>query len=90
MQKRVYIGNLASQTDSSDLEILFSTVGNVETASIVSGFGIVDMSTETEALNCVEYFHGQEHDGNLLRVSQVAPQPRQPTVRPVVGRRRSS
>ncbi len=88
MRKRVYVGNLAGTTDTTGLEILFSTIGNVETASIVSGFGIVDMSTETEAVNCVEYFNGQEHDGNLLRVSQVAPQPRRP-VAPALFRRRS-
>ena len=45
MQKRVYICNLAGTTGTSDLEILFSTIGNVEEARIVSGLGIVDMST---------------------------------------------
>ncbi len=90
MQRRVYIGNLAVSMDSTQLEILFSTIGNVENAKVVSGLGVVEMSTEAEALNCVEYFHGQEQDGLAMRVSQVAPKPRPLQPQPTLSRRRSS
>ena len=57
MSTKLYVGNLAFQTTSQDLQQLFAQAGTVESASIVEdrdtgrsrGFAFVEMSTEEEA-----------------------------------------
>jgi len=73
--KTVLVGNVAAGMDTSDLEVMFSTVGNVEKISFNTDSStgrtrcLVEMSTPMEANDCVDRFHGQDLNGNTLRVS---------------------
>ena len=81
MGKRLYVGNLSYNTDSSGLEQLFSQHGSVQSAEVVSdrmtgrskGFGFVEMGTEEEAQAAIAALHGQEYDGRALTVNEAKP-----------------
>src|SRR5512132_1160706 len=57
MSMKLYVGNLAFQTTSEDLQQLFAQAGTVESASVVEdrmtgrsrGFAFVEMATKEEA-----------------------------------------
>ncbi len=78
---KLYVGNLAFQTSSSDLEQLFSSVGTVQSASIVEdretgrsrGFGFVEMSSNEEGTAAIAEFNGKEVDGRNLNVNEARP-----------------
>lgn len=63
------------------LEDMFTMIGNVlnaqvllDTVSGVScGLGLVEMSTEDEAHDCVRYFNGQVRDDHALVVRKNTP-----------------
>ena len=75
MNKTVLVGNVAASMDTSDLDVMFSTVGNVEKISFITDSNtgrircLVEMSTPTEAVDCVDRFHGQDLNGRTLSVS---------------------
>lgn len=86
MGKKLYVGNLAYSVDSSSLENLFSKHGSVESARVITdrdsgrskGFAFVEMSSESEATECISYLNGREHEGRQLSISEAKPQePRQ-------------
>ena len=64
MSTKLYVGNLAFETTSQDLQELFSQAGTVESASIVEdrdtgrsrGFAFVEMSTKEEAAAAIDQF----------------------------------
>lgn len=73
--KTVQVGNVAASMDTGDLDVMFSTVGNVEKISFVTDSEtgrtrcLVEMSTPMEAVDCVDRFHGQDFNGTTLSVS---------------------
>jgi RNA recognition motif-containing protein len=79
--KRLYVRNLGSSVDSSDLEDLFTMVGNVQSAQVVidtlTGLskcvGYVEMSTAQEAADCIQRFHNQPVSGQILSVAKDQP-----------------
>ena len=81
MSMKLYVGNLAFQTTSEDLQKLFGQVGTVESASVVEdrdtgrsrGFGFVEMSSKEEAEAAVAQFDGKEVDGRNLKVNEAKP-----------------
>jgi RNA recognition motif-containing protein len=81
MSKKLYVGNLAFQTTSQDLQQLFAQVGTVESASVIEdrdtgqskGFAFVEMSTESEAAAAIEQFNGKEVSGRALKVNEARP-----------------
>ena len=81
MSTKLYVGNLAFQTTSQDLQELFGQAGTVESASVVEdrdtgrsrGFGFVEMSTPEEANAAIEQFNGKEVDGRALKVNEARP-----------------
>ena len=81
MSMKLYVGNLAFQTSSDDLQQLFAQAGTVETASIVEdretgrsrGFGFVEMSSKEEGQKAIEQFNGQELGGRALNVNEAKP-----------------
>jgi cold-inducible RNA-binding protein len=81
MSKKLYVGNLAFQTTSQDLQTLFAQAGTVESASIIEdrdtgrskGFAFVEMSTEEEAASAIEQFNGKEVGGRMLKVNEARP-----------------
>ncbi len=81
MSTKLYVGNLAFQTTSQDLQELFAQAGTVESASIVEdrdtgrsrGFAFVEMSTKEEASAAIEQFNGKEVSGRALKVNEAKP-----------------
>src|SRR5918911_1606111 len=81
MSKKLYVGNLAFQTTSQDLQQLFGQAGTVESAQIIEdrdtgqskGFAFVEMSTEDEAASAIDQFNGKEVAGRMLKVNEARP-----------------
>jgi RNA recognition motif-containing protein len=81
MSKKLYVGNLAFQTTSNDLQQLFGQAGTVESASVIEdrdtgrskGFAFVEMSTEEEAASAIDQFNGKELAGRMLKVNEARP-----------------
>jgi len=78
---KLYVGNLAFQTSSDDLQQLFAQAGTVESASVVEdretgrsrGFGFVEMSSKEEGAAAIQQFNGQEVGGRALTVNEAKP-----------------
>ena len=81
MSMKLYVGNLAFQTSSDDLQQLFAQAGTVESASVVEdretgrsrGFGFVEMSSKEEGQKAIEQFNGKEVNGRNLNVNEARP-----------------
>ncbi len=81
MSTKLYVGNLAFQTSSQELQELFASAGTVESASVVEdrdtgrsrGFAFVEMSTKEEATAAIEQFNGKELGGRALKVNEAKP-----------------
>ena len=69
----VRVLNLAQTVDASDLEDMFSTIGNVRSARVAKGVGFVQMSSPSEMQDCVDHFHGQVKDGLIMMVQEDKP-----------------
>ncbi len=82
MSNILVIQNFGNDVDASDLEDLFATVGDVESAVVEmktsrSGsqlrVGYVQMSTVESARHCIERFHGQTKNGLSMVVTSDQP-----------------
>ncbi len=81
MSTKLYVGNLAFQTTSQELQELFAQAGTVESASVVEdrdtgrsrGFAFVEMSTKEEATAAIDQFNGKELGGRALKVNEAKP-----------------
>ena len=81
MSMKLYVGNLAFQTSSEDLQQLFAQAGTVQSASVVEdrmtgrsrGFGFVEMSSQEEAEAAIQQFNGKEVGGRNLKVNEAKP-----------------
>ena len=81
MSMKLYVGNLAFQTTSDDLQQLFSQAGTVESANVIEdretgrsrGFGFVEMATKEEAEAAISQFNGREVGGRALTVNEARP-----------------
>jgi RNA recognition motif-containing protein len=81
MSTKLYVGNLAFQTTSQDLQDLFAQAGTVQSASVVEdretgrsrGFAFVEMSTNAEAAAAIDQFNGKEVGGRALKVNEAKP-----------------
>ena len=81
MGKKLYVGNLSYDVDSSSLQELFGQYGQVQSAEIISdretgrskGFGFVEMSTEDEAQAAISALSGKQHQGRALTVNEAKP-----------------
>src|SRR5215471_18320217 len=86
MGKKLYVGNLSYDVDSSALEQLFAAHGTVESAQIITdrdtgrskGFGFVEMSSDEEAQAAIAALNGQEHGGRALTVNEAKPREERP------------
>src|SRR5688572_10551200 len=81
MGKKLYVGNLSYQVDSSELEQLFGQHGSVVSAQIINdrdtgrskGLGFVEMASDDEAQAAIAALNGQEHGGRALTVNEARP-----------------
>jgi RNA recognition motif-containing protein len=78
---KLYVGNLAFQTSSEDLQQLFSQAGTVQSASVIEdrdtgrsrGFAFVEMATKEEGESAITQFNGKEFNGRNLTVNEARP-----------------
>lgn len=78
---KLYVGNLSFGTTEEDLQQLFSQVGSVESASMITdrdtgrsrGFAFVEMSSKSEGEAAIAKFNGSEVDGRALTVNEAKP-----------------
>jgi RNA recognition motif-containing protein len=81
MGKKLYIGNLSYDVDSSALEQMFTAHGTVGSAQIITdrdtgqskGFGFVEMGNDSEAQAAIAAMNGQDHGGRALTVNEAKP-----------------
>ena len=81
MATKLYVGNLAFQTTSEELQELYAQAGTVQSASVVEdrdtgrsrGFGFVEMSSSEEAAAAIDQFNGKEVNGRALKVNEAKP-----------------
>jgi RNA recognition motif-containing protein len=79
--KKLYVGNLAYNVSSSELEQLFSQFGTVQSAQVIQdrdtgrskGFGFVEMGNDQEAQAAIRGLHEQQHNGRPLTVNEARP-----------------
>jgi cold-inducible RNA-binding protein len=75
---KLYIGNLAYSATNEDLEALFSRVGKVESAAVVTdkfsgrskGFGFVEMADSNDAAAAIESLNDSEFQGRRIKVAE--------------------
>jgi RNA recognition motif-containing protein len=78
MSTNLYVGNLTFDTDSSQLETLFTPYGSVSRAQVVTdrdtgrsrGFGFVEMTSSEEARQAIEALNGKQVNGRALTVNE--------------------
>jgi len=78
---KLYVGNLAFETSSNDLQTLFAQAGTVESVSVIEdretgrsrGFGFVEMATKEEGAAAIQQFNGQDLGGRALNVNEAKP-----------------
>ena len=81
MGKKLYVGNLSYDVDSSALEQMFSQHGSVQSAQIITdrdtgrskGFGFVQMDSEQAAQAAIAALDGKDHNGRAMTVNVAKP-----------------
>src|SRR5262249_5687135 len=81
MGKKLYVGNLSYDVDSSALEQMFAAYGTVQSAQIISdrdtgrskGFGFVEMGSDQEAQAAIAALSGKQIGGRSLTVNEAKP-----------------
>jgi len=79
---RIYVGNLAESVTRDDLRALFSKIGRVGGALVITdkatgrsrGFGFVEMVEVEDAINAAVYFSGTELEGRKILIDPYRPQ----------------
>jgi len=75
--KKLYVGNLAWSVDDAELEALFSAMGTVHSARVITdrdtgrsrGFGFVELDDDA-ASQAIEELNGSEVGGRQLKVNE--------------------
>ena len=81
MSMKLYVGNLAFETSSDNLQQLFAEVGTVESVNVIEdrdtgrsrGFAFVEMSSTEEGQAAIQQFNGQDLGGRSLNVNEAKP-----------------
>jgi cold-inducible RNA-binding protein len=81
MSKKLYVGNLSYEVDSSSLEALFGEFGEVRSAQVIQdrdtgrskGFGFVEMANDQAADAAIRSLDGKDHGGRNLTVNEARP-----------------
>lgn len=83
-QRKLYIGNLAWEVSSGDLEDLFGQHGAVASATVITdrmsgrsrGFGFVEFDNEEEAQMAMDELNDKEFKGRPMRVNFAQEKPK--------------
>jgi RNA recognition motif-containing protein len=81
MGRKLYVGNLNYDVDSSALEQMFEPFGTVQSAQVImdrdtgrsKGFGFVEMGSDQEAQAAIAALSGKEMGGRSLTVNEAKP-----------------
>jgi cold-inducible RNA-binding protein len=81
MPSKLYVGNLAYSVSNSDLEELFSRIGQVQSVAVImdkftgqsKGFGFVEMTTAEDGAKAIEQFNDSELKGRNIKVNEAKP-----------------
>ena len=76
--KKLYVGNLPWSVDDGELESMFSAMGTVHSARVITdresgrsrGFGFVEMPNQQEAEAALEAMEGKELMGRAIRCNE--------------------
>src|SRR5687768_15760504 len=86
MGRKLYVGNLSYDVDSSALQALFTPHGTVDSAEVINdrdtgrskGVGFVEMSSDAEAQAAIAALNGQDNGGRALTVNEAKPKEKRP------------
>ena len=75
--KKIYVGNLPWSATEAELRELFSSVGSVHSAAVITdretgrsrGFGFIEMD-DSDAERAISELNGREMDSRPLRVNE--------------------
>lgn len=81
MSTKLYVGNLPYSVTSDELNNIFSAVGKVVSAQVITfadsgrskGFGFVEMATEEDAQNAIDSLNDTDVGGRKIRVDIARP-----------------
>lgn len=82
----LYVGNLPYSMNDQELNELFSQIGQVQSAKVMSdretgrsrGFGFVEMADTDAGHEAIEKLNGQDCDGRALVVNEARPREERP------------
>lgn len=97
MAAKVFVGNLDFNTSKTEVQTLFSEVGEVRDVFLPMdresgrprGFAFVEFATDEQASQAIEKFNGYQLSGRALRVNLADERPRTPRVPSFDGPRES-
>lgn len=89
MAKKLFVGGLPYETTEAELEEIFSKVGKVESANIITdrntgrsrGFGFVEMAEDADAEKAIKELNDTDLKGRKLMVSPAKPREENPPER---------
>jgi RNA recognition motif-containing protein len=78
---RLYVGNLSFAASDTDLQTLFTQVGHVTSAKVITdvytgrsrGFGFVEMASRDEGQRAIDQFNGKPLKGRPIIVNEARP-----------------
>src|SRR5258708_4116512 len=78
---KLYVGNLAYSVSNSDLEELFSRVGQVQSVAVITdkfsgqskGFGFIEMANAEDASKAIQTLNDTDLKGRNIKVSEAKP-----------------
>lgn len=81
MSVKLYVGNLAYETTSDELNTLFSEVGQVDSCNLIidrdtdrsKGFAFIEMDSKESANAAKEKLNGQDLHGRAPKVNEAKP-----------------
>jgi RNA recognition motif-containing protein len=81
MSIKIYVGNLSFDSTESDLQGLFSTYGEVESAKVIvdqftsksRGFAFIEMTNREEGLKAIQELDSKDLGGRSLKVNEAKP-----------------
>ena len=82
MGKKLFVGSLAWETDSSSLQTAFARFGDIEEATVISdretgrsrGFGFVTFTEESPVQQAISEMNGSDLDGRPIVVNEAKEQ----------------
>ncbi len=82
----LFVGNLSFEVTQSDLEGMFSSLGQVSSAKVMMdretgrsrGFAFVEMPNDSEARSAIQSLNGKDLKGRKINVNEARPKEDRP------------